>query len=166
MYKRVIVLGASALLLIVMPLQAWGPIRMTGGGGAAGTDPHTGANVVATFGFELHCDPTRGPNNLEINWDGGNHFHLTQLQTISCSTDFQSPAPPPNTAGLDDIFNACGIGEFNGIPGYSICFTLIDHGEPGTNDMAQFFIANQFVELNVPLKVISFGNIQAHKENP
>ena len=56
------------------------PGRMTGGGSVFGK----GSQRV-THGFELHCDPEVGPNNLEVNWSG-NHFHMEELLTASCPT--------------------------------------------------------------------------------
>ena len=48
-----------------------------------------------THGFQLHCgtgtDPEGsnppGPNNLEINFDGGNNFHLDALTVGNCRDD-------------------------------------------------------------------------------
>jgi len=159
-----IILGAAALAFCVAPLLAWVPGRMTGGGSVLGTDA-SGNTIRVTHGFELHCDPAKSPDNLEINWDGGNHFHLTNLTSIACYDDGQSPAPPPNTANLDDLYNGCGVGTFNGQPGYTICFTFTDHGEPGDNDTAQYFISATTIVLNVPATKLMFGNQQVHPEN-
>ena len=48
------------------------PGRMTGGGSI-----QCGDFGRVTHGFELHCfaDGVIEPNNLEINWGGGNNFH-------------------------------------------------------------------------------------------
>jgi hypothetical protein len=128
--------------------------RMTGGGKLDNTDE--------THGFELHCDPNDDPNNLEINWDGGNNFHLTSLTEVRCLDDPAITPPPPN-AGFD-TYEASGFGKFNQVDGYQIYFELKDAGEPGTND-SMFFVlrdpdgnivhtANQFLDM---------GNHQAHK---
>src|SRR3954453_19059186 len=94
-------IAAVMLLLSAAIVYAWLPGRMTGGGSI-----FTDSGVRVTHGFELHCSPesgpTREPNNLEINWDSGNHFHLNTLTSGDCSSDGFSPAPPPKTAsGFD-----------------------------------------------------------------
>ena len=48
-----------------------------------------------THGFKLHCDIEIGPNNLEINWGPGNHFHLEELTSVTCSDDPAIEPPPP-----------------------------------------------------------------------
>ena len=55
--------------------------RFTGGGSI-----FTDANVRVTHGFELHCDASAKPNNLEINW-AASKFHLDSLTTASCSVN-------------------------------------------------------------------------------
>ena len=76
-------------------------------------------------------------------------------------------APPP--APLDTLIGI-GTGRFNNTDGFTIEFTLVDAGEPGRDDMARFFIfetsnpAN--VILDVPLQVLSGGNLQAHFDQP
>jgi hypothetical protein len=107
--------------------------RMTGGGSV-----FTTAGVRVTHGFELHCDPDDEPNNLEINWDGGNNFHLTSLTAVSC-TNAPGIDPPPPDAGFD-TYTATGVGTCNGLPA-SITFVLTDAGEPGTIDRASFVIS-------------------------
>jgi hypothetical protein len=128
--------------------------RMTGGGSV-----FTRAGVRVTHGFELHCDPEDEPNNLEINWDGGNNFHLTSLTAVTCIND---PAidPPPPDAGFD-TYRATGVGTCNGLPA-TIAFVLTDAGEPGTLDTASFVIAGgcSLVVTNN----LDHGNQQAHKK--
>ena len=159
--------GVGALFLCVAPVLAWEIGRMTGGGSVftmVGDNP-----IRVTHGFELHCDPSIGPNNLEINWDGGNHFHLTRLTSVACYSDLSSPAPPPGTAELFDIYNGCGEGTFNGQPGYHACWVFTDHGEPGDNDTAEYFVEGgnpDTVVLSVPADTkLTFGNHQVHREN-
>jgi len=127
--------------------------RMTGGGSV-----FTTAGLRVTHGFELHCDPTDLPNNLEINWDGGNNFHLTSLTTATC-IDNPAIAPPPPDAGFDTYIGT-GLGTCNGLPA-AISFILTDAGEPGTKDTATFHITGACT-----LDVSNFldnGNQQAHK---
>lgn len=50
------------------------PGRITGGGSIFRLD-----GVRVTHGFELRCDANDKRQNLEINWDGGNNFHLTEI---------------------------------------------------------------------------------------
>jgi hypothetical protein len=128
---------------------------MTGGGSVFGK----GSQRV-THGFELHCDPEVGPNNLEVNW-AGNHFHMEELLTAVCSDD-PSIAPPPPPAGFD-TYVGTGTGRCNGVAGASISFTFTDAGEPGTKDTATFDITGcpdiGGISVSGPLKK---GNHQAH----
>lgn len=98
--------------------------RFTGGGSI-----FTASGVRVTHGFELHCDSTQVPNNLEVNFDQ-NRFHLTSLTTASCFIDSSGAA----------VIIASGTGLFNGTSGYTIEFTFTDAGEPGTGDFAQYLI--------------------------
>ena len=52
--------------------------RFTGGGFQI-------AEVKVTRGFTIHCD-NRLTNNLEVNWGGGNNFHMTKntLTSVVC----------------------------------------------------------------------------------
>ena len=132
------------------------PGRMTGGGSV-----FTKANGRVTHGFELHCDPEVGPNNLEINWGPGNHFHLEDLTSAVC-TDDPNIAPPPPPAGFD-TYNGTGTGSCNGVPGASITFTLTDAGEPGKNDTATFNITGCPGGLTLTVSGnLNKGNHQAH----
>ena len=69
--------------------------RMTGGGSV-----FTATGVRVTHGFELHCNVVDLPNNLEVNWDGGNNFHLESLTLAVCIND-PSIDPAPPQAGFD-----------------------------------------------------------------
>jgi hypothetical protein len=126
---------------------------MTGGGSV-----FTPTGTRVTHGFELHCTPTDGPNNLQVNWDKGNHFHLEVLSSASCSDDPSiSPTPPP--AGFD-TYRGKGTGRCNGLPA-SAEWTFTDAGEPGKNDTAKIQITGGCT-LEVSGKLRS-GNHQAHK---
>lgn len=150
-----------ALFLCFAPVcLAWEVGRMTGGGSVFTT--LNGNTIRVTHGFELHCDTSIAPNNLEINWDSGNHWHLDTLTSVACSSDGLSPAPPPGTALLANVYNGCGDGTFNGTPGVHACWTFTDHGEPGVNDTAEYHI---FGILDVPETKLTFGNHQVHSEN-
>jgi len=131
--------------------------RMTGGGSV-----FTAAGVRVTHGFEIHCDVSQSPNNIEVNWGGGQNFHLTSLTSAQCVDDPSIIANPPN-AGFDTFIGA-GTGTFNGVAGAHIQFTFTDAGEPGTKDSATIKITD--AGGNVVLQVsglLDKGNQQAHK---
>lgn len=132
--------------------------RMTGGGRLEIPD------MIVTHGFELHCDVTDLPNNLEVNWDGGNRFHLGELTVVRCLDDPSIEPSPPN-AGFDR-YEAHGTGSYNGEDGATIYFEFTDAGEPGTNDIAFIIIhdaaGNEVLSVNASLDQ---GNHQAHKAN-
>ena len=133
------------------------PGRMTGGGSVFTVD---GARV--TRGFQIHCD-LREPNNLEVNWPGGNNFHLTELTGALC-TDTPAVEEPPSAPF--DTFDGQGVGKLNNKPGARIEFTFVDKGEPGDQDTALIRIFdpsnNQVLEVS---GLVDRGNVQAHKDN-
>jgi hypothetical protein len=145
-----------ANFVVTLPAHTDG--RMTGGGSIFTAD-----DTRVTHGFELHCDMTIGPNNLEVNWDK-NNFHLEQVTAMVCYDD---PAlnPLPRPAPFDTLVGQ-GIGRFNGVSGYHVSFMFTDNGEPGTTDFAQIEIRDPqgrlvlFVSGN-----LHNGNQQAHPEN-
>jgi hypothetical protein len=166
---RRIVLGAilvtGAALRWHAPALAWENLqqgRMTGGGKFVCVDDSSVGDV--THGFELHCDKA-SPNNLEINWDTGEHFHLENLTMAECINDPAfSPDPPPAPF---NTFMGMGTGKLDGVDGASIQFVLTDHGEPGTNDTITVQIkdpAGNIVLDCFTTKLIG-GNHQAHKDN-
>jgi hypothetical protein len=127
------------------------------GGGTIGTD----RNPRVTHGFELHCDVTHTPNNLEVNW-GGNHFHLTTLTQATCSDDPTISPNPPNAPC--DTIHGFGIGRVNGVSGYHIEFIFTDAGEPGTHDFASITITSTSGALVLHVEgFLSHGNQQAHR---
>lgn len=127
--------------------------RMTGGGRLA-------TSMIVTHGFELHCDVNDLPNNLQINWDGGNKFHLESLTDVRC---FDSPGISAGQPRSDfDRMEGSGIGTYNGQDAARITFVLTDAGEPGKNDFARFrinFDGSTVLNVNGKLDV---GNHQAH----
>lgn len=140
------------------------PGRMTGGGNSV-----TINDVKVTKGLTLHCDITLS-NNLEVNWPGGNNWHLTKpIETADCVDDPTiNPEPPPAPF---DTFNGTATGSLNGVDGSFIEFTFIDAGEPGgENDMVSLRIhtgdASTPLALDMPLQFTTGGNLQAHFDQP
>ena len=155
-------LGVCLVLVVALPAFAHVPGRMTGGGSIK--VPGVGR---VTHGFELHCIFPEGaaaqePNNLEINWGGGQNFHLTTLTTGECSDNPNIEEFPPE-AGFD-VFTGSGTGTLNQVEGYTITFRLTDAGEPGINDRALFVIRDPEgnVVLNTGPRLLRRGNHQAH----
>lgn len=139
--------------------------RMTGGGFQIRV-----GQVKVTGGLTLHCDNTLS-NNLQVNWPGGNRWHLEKesLDNILCIDDpaytEQPPEAPFNT------FIATATGSLNGVDGSVINFRFIDDGEPGRyHDLVELQISAPgdpgTIVLDVPLRVIDLGNLQAHFDQP
>ena len=156
--------GLSNWFDVVVPEDCaeLGTGRFTGGGHQI----RVGAARV-TRGLTIHCDLLLS-NNLEVNW-GGNHFHMTEhLTTVECSDSPDIIQFPP-AAPLDTLIGV-GTGRYNGTDGYTIEFTLVDYGEPGRDDRMRILIYKTGnpadVKLNVPLQVLSGGNLQAHYDQP
>jgi hypothetical protein len=120
-----------------------------------------GVQVKVTRGFTIHCDNLL-TNNLEVNWGGGNNFHMDKnsLQNIVCTRP-DDPRPP---AAPVSRISASSSGLCNGSAA-TTSFILEDHGEPGTNDRAELIIAGA-CSLNVSLRNLDGGNIQAHFDQP
>ena len=131
------------------------PGRITGGGSIFRLD-----GVRVTHGFELRCDANDKRQNLEINWAGGNNFHLTQITKVTCldNPNFQPP-PPPGTQA--DTYIGEGVGTCNKLPA-TIKFILTDAGEPGTQDTAVYHITGGCT-LDVGPAFLEKGNHQFHK---
>jgi hypothetical protein len=147
--------------------------RFTGGGKVVVSNavvPASG-DVTVTKGFEVECDLNPAHENLELNWTGGNHFHMDLIKSAGCTLTGLPPNPP--NADVNRI-DATGIGSYNGMEGYTVVFTLWDQGEPGTFDEAGFVVCltdpanpnscstSTNVVLSVPLQLVTTGNIQAH----
>lgn len=152
---------------VTIPNLACGDEELAGGRFTGGGNQVRVGDVRVTRGLTIHCDLLLS-NNLEVNW-GGNKFHMTEhLTTVECSDDpaiIQDPPPAP----LDTLVGI-GTGRYNGVDGYTIEFTLVDYGEPGSSDRAALRIyktANPAeVVLNVPLQLLTGGNLQAHYDQP
>jgi hypothetical protein len=150
--------------------------RITGGGSIFATVDGV-PNTRITHGFELRCDPSDPRQSLEINWAGGNNFHLEKLiNSVVCFDDpLSSPPPPPGTVfdtyagntlfqghlGFHGFGYAVGTGICNKLPA-TIYFILVDNGEPGTTDVAEYHITGGCT-LNVGPANLDKGNHQFHK---
>ena len=143
--------------------------RFTGGGKVVVSNaiiPASGS-VTVTKGFEVDCDMNPAHENLELNWNTGDHFHMNKITSAVCTLQGNPPNPPKAPVNRID---ATGTGSYDGVSGYTVLFTLWDQGEPGTNDQAGFVVCKSTsatsctgaVVLSVPLQLVSTGNIQAH----
>lgn len=158
--------GQVATVTVTIPSGGCGVIEALGRFTGGGSQVRVG-DARVTRGLTIHCDLLLS-NNLEVNW-GGNKFHMTEhLTTVACTDDpaiIQAPPPAP----LDTLVGV-GTGRFNNVYGFTIEFTIVDYGEPGSSDRMSIRIfqtsnpAN--VVLNVPLQVLSGGNLQAHYDQP
>jgi len=151
--------------------------RVTGGGSIFATINGV-PNVRVTHGFELRCDPNDKRQSLEINWGGGNNFHLDKIiNSVVCFDDpTTQPPPPPGTvidtyagntlfngsAGYHGFGYAVGTGTCNKAPA-TIYFILIDAGEPGTADTAEYHIVSSGCTLDAGPAQLLKGNHQFHK---
>jgi hypothetical protein len=153
--------GQTSTVTVTVPTHcAPGTGRFTGGGKDV-----VGGGVTVTKGFEVDCDLHQPSNNLEINWrnaSGTHQFHMLDFLSAVCTLN-GNPAPPK--APVNTIV-ASGTGRYDNVDGYTVQFTLIDNGEPGTNDKTGFAIfltsPPHTVVLFFPVQTITSGNIQAH----
>ncbi|MDZ5458473.1 hypothetical protein [Azohydromonas lata] len=136
---RAILAAAPAALYAGAVLAHVGNLdgRMTGGGSFFCN------GVRITHGFTLHCKEGEGPNRLEINFSGGNHFHLTELTDVNC---LDNPALDPGQPVVRfDTLVGSGVGTYNQEPA-TIELAFTDAGEPGgtvgsfPHDVAAFSI--------------------------
>ena len=73
----------------------------------------------------------------------------------------EHPAAPFNT------ITGTGTGNYDGVAGATVSFTITDQGEPGKNDTLKITIntANGQIVLDAPTTSLTFGNQQAHACN-
>jgi hypothetical protein len=145
----------------VVPSQGF----MTGGGSVTGSNAATATTVKVTHGFELHCDATTTPNNLQVTWGKGNKFHLESITAASCTDDAAISEAPP-VAGFD-TYSATGTGRYNGVSGATVEWKFTDAGEPGKSDKIvklKITDASSNVVLDISDLALSVGNHQAHPE--
>lgn len=156
--KRARIMAALLMTTAFTSAWAWDAGRMTGGGSIMCPAPA----YRVTFGYELHCQleqgPISGPNNLEVNFSTGEHFHLTTLTKAVCSgPDASTPNAPFNT------LTGAGTGTLNG-EAATIKFVLVDNGEPGSRDTASFTIYQDGEKvLQCGPRYLEGGNNQAHR---
>lgn len=161
--------------------------RITGGGHQVSLNiPGIGGSAKVTKGLTLHCDITLS-NNLQINWPGGNKWHIDKLVDDALCLDDPDfdPNPPPAPA---DTYIGMDVGNLNGQPGSVACWIFEDHGEPGKSDRGLIHIfkvgATPVIDLSsddpcqvaggpgpdteliVPLAEITGGNLQFHEDQP
>jgi hypothetical protein len=156
--------GQSSSVTVAIPTDCGLPAlgRFTGGGSQIKV-----GGVRVTRGLTIHCDLLLS-NNLEVNWNG-HQFHMEEhLTTVACTDDPAIIQAPP-AAPLDTLIGI-GIGRYDDVDGFTINFTLVDAGEPGTLDKMRILIfetANPAnVILDVPLQLLEGGNLQAHFDQP
>jgi hypothetical protein len=160
--------------------------RMTGGGSIfmgtqADGDFFVEPGTRLTHGFELHCDITEGPNNLQVEIhrpDGqGGTFHMDHLTAAYCYNSPTINAGKP-TAPFNSLFGQ-GTGRYNGTPGYCADWEFTDAGEPGTDDQIQSMriwqpanpgdcstnAAGPIVFASTAGHTLTYGNHQAHKDS-
>jgi len=135
--------------------------RFTGGGFQINDN-----DLRVSRGFTLHCDAILS-NNFEVNWAGGNNFHIDKNPTNVVCSLVGEPAPPAAPVNRIQI---TGTGKLNGVPGASVTLVLIDNGEKNGAPADQAYIAingialtNGSIEDPAP---IDGGNIQAHFDQP
>ncbi len=175
MLKRVAV-GVIGAACVVAPATAMSAskaekkrARMTGGGHfLARSAAYGGARVKTTHGFTLHCNAATEPQRLQVNWSGGNSFHLTDIATASCSDspliDQENPEAPIDT------YRGTGAGRLNFGSGHKeegfADWKFVDGGEPGGGaDQIRITIwdADGDVVLSTSTRVLDRGNHQAHR---
>ena len=133
----ILTFAALIVALAALPAIGFRKGRFTGGGRVNISD-----TLFATHGFELYCITLGGggtldlgPNNLQVNWNTGEHWHLEDLTKGGCADERWDPRPP--RAPIDAYYGA-GFGRLNGVSGAFACWRLTDDGEPGTNDLFSF----------------------------
>jgi hypothetical protein len=134
--------------------------RMTGGGNARGE--YKGKDVKVTHGFTLRCDADDHPQRLQVNWSGGNKFHLVDLVSAECEDDPAKDEGNPR-AGFD-TYRGAGYDK----DGSYAEWRFTDEGEPGRSDDFEIRIWDNGVKDSTPDLVVnddlsSGGNHQAHR---
>jgi hypothetical protein len=132
----------------------------------------TTEKVRLNFGFELHCDASKAPNNLQINWrplSGGPPyiFHLESMGSALC---FETPADQGMPPAPFDTHVGSGTGRFKvgNSPWQTatISWRFVDAGEPGagTDELSIVIVAGS-TTYTISGRITG-GNIQAHSGDP
>jgi hypothetical protein len=133
---------------------------MTGGGNF-----FTLTGIKVTHGFELRCNVDDPRQNLEVNWDRGNQFHLLTVTSVSCSDD--PSITPENPDAPFDTLVLTGTGRLHGNETGTITLMFTDAGEPGVGtDSVAMTIRDSSgnIVLDAASTRLSGGNHQAHRE--
>ncbi len=134
--------------------------RFTGGGFQINDN-----DLRVSRGFTLHCDAILS-NNFEVNWAGGNNFHIDKNPTDVTCQFLNDPNPPAAPVNRIEIH---GTGTLNGLPA-TVHLVLIDNGEKSGAPPDQAYIAVNGVALTNGSPAspanIDGGNIQAHEDQP
>ena len=99
--------------------------RITGGGWR--TVGWGGEDIRASNGLTLHCDITLS-NNLQINWNKGQKWHINKLVDAAFCEDDPDFTPEPPAAPAD-TYIGIDVGKLRNVDGSTACFILEDHGE-------------------------------------
>jgi hypothetical protein len=149
--------------------------RMTGGGVIVGDmiiNRTTTIVVRLNFGFELHCDASKAPNNLQINWrpSSGGPSYIFHLESMSSALCFETPANQDVPPAPFDTHVGSGTGRFKvGSSPWqpaTIRWRFVDAGEPGAGtDELSIIIVVGSTTYSISGKITG-GNIQAHAGDP
>jgi hypothetical protein len=139
--------------------------RMTGGGVMRTLNEASGQEVEVSHAFVLHCDSHTARNNIEVNWDNQQQFHLESLAFAGCEA-LGTVIPGPPQASFDRL-TASGYGRLNDTSGAFIFVLFTDAGGPGRNDTSTIVIydSNGDLVLNVTAHLES-GNHRAYDGLP
>ncbi|GBC71834.1 hypothetical protein HRbin02_01622 [Candidatus Calditenuaceae archaeon HR02] len=147
--------------------------RMTGGGVLRGEVlfiNKTKVSATVNFGFEVHCNNEKEPNNLQINWRVGGQtfiFHLTAMNYAACfeTAADQGMPPAPFDTHVGSGEGRLKIGPSPWTPA-TIQWMFVDDGEPGVGkDIFHAVIIADSTSYVISGK-ISGGNMQAHPDDP
>lgn len=151
-----------------LPSACW----ITGGGkqltnitGPTGTYLNAPADFSLGVG-RIDC-PGPGPGNsndqftVVIHPSGGGTgptYHFTNYSTISCVPG-GNPSPPPKTANCPNTFAGTATDSSENI----LSFTLVDNGEPSTNDYVSITITDSNgLQIAQGSGNVADGNLQVH----
>lgn len=132
-------IGVDGVEMMVVQLNGSGAIdnlqintvpafaRITGGGWRViGIN---GDGIRVSNGLTLHCDITLA-NNLQINWNGGQKWHINKTVDAAFCLDDPDFTPEPPAAPAD-TFIGYDLGKLNNSGDAVACFIFTDHGEGG-----------------------------------